>query len=473
MKKTTSILGALAIAAALTAGFTACTSDDNIIGNEQQPAAVKTYTVTIPATMPSDEQTRAVSFDGTTSTSTFASTERVYVYNVTKDEMMGGYLQPSNITTDGKSCNLTGTLSGGTIEAGDELKLMYNLTNVYFDPTACSFYYNHQNGTQAGVLDGAKADVTASGDFSGGVLTTTAAASFQPVQSMFRFKFVDENNNPINVKNIAINSAKIALATYYYPLRDAGSPYVTDILLFALASATTDYVYVALCIDESQSNGDVLSFIVRDNADHFYEGTKAAPTGGFVNGKYYYNTEAIQLTKTDYIQPTLTGTSATPDENYMYDIYNNNITISGKSRGYRFWCNGGVTNVTIDNLDAFYSSDRKTRDFLDFATSSTTNTLNIVGTNTINSKGSDQAIFADGPLKLSGNGTLTVTATSDSRCGLYGTSNYTNSNNLHNTTTEVDVSAQLAADGYTVTRSARTDNSDGSYTWTYTVTPTN
>ena len=45
MKKMTSILGALAVAAALTAGFTACTSDDNIIGDEpitEQPGAVKT-----------------------------------------------------------------------------------------------------------------------------------------------------------------------------------------------------------------------------------------------------------------------------------------------------------------------------------------------------------------------------------------------------------------------------------------------
>ena len=33
-----------------------------------------------------------------------------------------------------------------------------------------------------------------------------------------------------------------------------------------------------------------------------------------------------------------------------------------------------------------------------------------------------------------------------------------------------DTSA-LAADGYTVTRSARTDNADGTYTWTYTVRP--
>ena len=468
MKKTINILGALTIAVALTAGFTACTNDDNII-SEQQPAAVKTYQVSIPATM-GDGQTRAVAFDGTTSTSTFASTEKVYVYNTTKNAMLSGYLQPSNISADGKHCDLTGTLTG-TIEAGDNLTLLYNLNYYESDPTACKFDYRGQNGTQAGVLDGAKAINVIVDNYTGGVLTTTATASFTNVQSMFRFKFVDESVTAINAKNINIVSANHALAVLYYPLRAAGSQYTTTALSFPLASATTDYVYVALCIDESSSNGDVLNFTVRDNADHFYEGTKAAPTGGFKNGKYYYNTSAIQLTQADYVQPTLTGSSATPNEYYMYDINNNNITISGKSRGYRFYCNGGVTTVTINNFDAFYNGSSP--NFLYFASSSTTSTLNIVGTNSINCKGKSQCVFASGPLQLSGNGTLTVTTKSTGRCGLYGTSNYTDSNNLDGTTTEVDVTSLLAADGHTVTRSARTNNGDGTYTWTYTVAPTN
>lgn len=152
--------------------------------------------------MPSDSQTRAVSFDGTTSTSTFAETERVYVYNVTTDEVLGGYLQPSDISADGKKCNLTGTLTGGTISNSDNLKLMYNLsyvstnkTNDYYK-TNTYFDYNGQDGTQSGVLDGAEADVTVS-SYTGGALTTTATASFRNVQSMFRFKFEDGSSNAI------------------------------------------------------------------------------------------------------------------------------------------------------------------------------------------------------------------------------------------------------------------------------------
>ena len=83
-------------------------------------------------------------------------------------------------------------------------------------------------------------------------------------------------------------------------------------------------------------------------------------------------------------------------------------------------------------------------------------------------KAYNQAIFVDGTLKLSGSGTLTVTAKSDSRKGLWGESNY----NDNGTSPSNSNPSVLAADGYTVTRSDMTNNGDGSYTWTYTVAPT-
>ena len=81
-------------------------------------------------------------------------------------------------------------------------------------------------------------------------------------------------------------------------------------------------------------------------------------------------------------------------------------------------------------------------------------------------------------LKLSGNGTLTVTSQSREYCGLVGNTNYTDSNNACDTITSIDVSDKLAAPGHTVIRSARTDGPDEDgdtytdyYTWTYTVYP--
>ena len=285
MKKSIFTLGALAIAVALTAGFTACTNDDNI--NVEQPAAVKTYTVSIPASFEGDATTRAVTFDNSgatpTSNSTFLSTEKVYVYNASTDEVMGGYLQPTDISANGKSCNLTGTLTGtSTISGGDNLKLMYNLTYVETDKAGDKykwwtyFEYDAQDGTQAGVLDGAEADVTVS-SYTGGVLTTTATASFHPVQSMFRFQFVDENSTPINVKVLQIQSSSLGIRDEYFPIR-TGAPYGSSGLMLNLPTATSDYIYFGMPIDENYTS-DVLTFTVTDASGNVYQGTKSAPTG--------------------------------------------------------------------------------------------------------------------------------------------------------------------------------------------------
>jgi len=481
MKKTL-FLKTLMLSAATVAlfGMTACSgSDDNIIGDEpitEQPAAVKTYQVSIPATMPSDEQTRAVSFDDTNITTTFKAGEKVYVYNVTTDEVMEGYLQPSNITTDGKGCDLTGTLTGtNAISANDKLKLMYNLNHYYqSDPTCCGFYYSEkQDGTQSGVVDGALATVNVS-SYTGDVLTTKAAASFQPVQSMFRFQFVDKNNNLITVKKLDIESTGSDIAATYWPFDN--NPFNATRIMVTPSSPTSDYIYVAICIRENQTP-TALEFTVKDNDGNEYKGTRSAPSGGFKNGKYYYNTQPITLTKqTTAIAPTITWTSVkygnavSPDADNRYLVYGPNngaseITISGTSSGYYFSMNGGGT-IHLSNLTATYDGD------FDFIYSTIDLNLDISGANSITCKNNTQTIGTDnGTLKLSGNGTLTVTADNKTRCGLYGFSNYKESNNLYSTTTEVDVTSLLAAPGYTVTRSARTDNADGTYTWTYTVAP--
>ena len=178
MKKTMNTLGALAIAAALTAGFTACTNDDNIADEPaiEQPAAVKIYQVSIPATMGNDAETRAVDFnaDGTTISSYFAAGEQVYVWLERSGEYYPGYyyvydyenpdyayttLSPTDISADGKTCTLSGTLmfssydpSKGEEEQwsaiapaeGDVLHLFYRMNGpdaYYHDQTNFDYYY--------------------------------------------------------------------------------------------------------------------------------------------------------------------------------------------------------------------------------------------------------------------------------------------------------------------------------------------
>lgn len=109
--------------------LTACTSEDNIENNTHQPAQgeVRTYTVSIPATFSDNAGTRAVAFDNSGATpaitATFSTTEKVYVYNKTKNKILDGYLQPTNLRIDDTKCDLEGVLTG-TLEVGDEIWLL-------------------------------------------------------------------------------------------------------------------------------------------------------------------------------------------------------------------------------------------------------------------------------------------------------------------------------------------------------------
>lgn len=477
MNKTMKTLAALA---ALTA-LVACTGDNDFT---EPVADVKTYQVSIPASLGGDAQTRAVTFDGTASSSTFASTEKVYVYNATSGKVMlnddgtaAGCLTPTNISADGKSCDLTGTLTG-TIDATDQLLLMYNLNDVYDGNDNdklrqySDFRYTGQDGTATGVTDGATATMTG-WSIDGGVLTTTGTAQFQNVQSMFRFSFKDnDTGDDLSVKQVQITSQNNALVRYYYPMKDEASRYSKYGVGMYNDQAVSGYIYMALCIDEAASAADVLTFEVKDAGGNKYEGTKAAPAAGFRNGKYYYSSAPIALTlKERRTLPTITWTTpASAPETIgeeMIEVEDNDadFTLSGTSEGVCFYLYNNGT-VRLNGLTASYGADN-----FEFIEGNYNITLDISGANSIATRNYALCILACGNLKLQGYGTLTVTANDASHCGLRGSANYAPATNANATTTELDVSTQLAATGYKVVRSARTDNADGTYTWTYTVYP--
>lgn len=472
-----SLAASLMSAAVATAGLTACDDIENPASAEQPAKAeVHTYTVSIPAIIGDDATTRAVEFDNTGATpaitTKFTTTDKIYVYNLTKGAILDGNLQPTNLSNNGKNCDLGGTLTG-TIEAGDHLMLMCNPNNHYLSGKL--YDYVVQDGTTP--LDGATAEVVTSA-FTGGVLTTTASASFKNAQAMFRLKFKDENGTPINVKWLEIESARISVSGFFFPCEPAGEQYVyvgggTKIYL---ASATNDYLYVALCINEAIADGDVLIFTAHDNDDHIYMGTKAAPSGGFKNGKYYYNTAAITLTRqpdeAPVVYPTVTP-SVTPNANNLFDVYHDAITISGTCNGCSFWINNDNATVTLSNCNATYT---KADNYMFIYTNNNV-TIILDGDNTISCPKLVQCIFVGKTLKLSGNGTLTVTSKDEMRCSLCGFENYNygdSGNNNYTTTSEIDVTSQLSADPTktTVIRSPRSGNETIGYTWMYTVTTT-
>ena len=431
-------------------GLSACNNKETPDNNTESPAQV--YHFSIPASFGTGTpDTRAVSFDGTTSSSTFATTERVHIYNSTKATMLSGYLSPTNLSNDNQNCDLTGDLTG-TIDEADELWLLYNI-----DENG-EISYDNQNGLASGVRDGAKAIVTVNTTSP----LTTSDAHFTNLQSVFRFKFVDEGGNPISVRTLTLYSTNGGTITRSFNAKQ--NTYETNRIHINRFPSSKDYLYAGVCFNPNHvADGNKMVFLA-DNGSHLYRGKKAEPASGFTNGKYYYNTNPIQLTDEGEKQyPDVDGDTSLIDEDY-FEIESGTeyVGISSISFGYRFI-------VTHSNPTLFFLPGLTATRFEDsFIHSDYPVTLDLYGANSISCQDNDRCVCSLQDLKLQGNGTLTVTSNDAANCGLYG-SNYTSSDNHHEITTALDVSSLLAANGYKVTRSARTDNHDGSYSWTYTV----
>jgi hypothetical protein len=319
--KTTDMLGALAIAAALTAGFTACTNDDNIIADEPatgQPAAVTAYQVSIPATIGGDGTTRAVDYNSATGglDATFTTADNIVVYlnkgaescYSTESQNVYSKLHPDQA---GKSANLTGTMKfvrnyalgtsepslWATLEVNDQLTLYYNTANGVFD-------YSGQTGTLAGLsgYDFAEATVkveSATGTSAGGYTATTTKAQFENAQSMFRLAFSGLPTG-VGVKSVTVSSAGGKLHT--------GNVTTGDVSITLDDAARTangeGVVYAALRFDALGSGEtDDVTFYVTGTDDVLYTATKTSPSGGFANGKYYKSSIALAPAPT-----VLTGT---------------------------------------------------------------------------------------------------------------------------------------------------------------------
>ena len=474
-------LAATFITTAVTLGsFTACSNEDMAV--DPNVTQGKTYTICIPASMGGGEETRAVEFDNSntppTAMSSFLTTDKVYLYNKTSKKWISynsgtsdfEYLSPDNLTNGGKNCDLTGNITGN-ISVDDEILLLYNMNQLDEDPANCAYDYRDQDGTANGVLDGAMATVKVK-EINGGVITfcqvsdeNDETAHFQNLQSMYRFKFTD-GTDPINVKRFYVWTDNAYVASSYMPIPPNDADYDGGFVGTSLATATNDYIYMGLYFDPNAGDYD-LGFNVTDADGKVYTGSKSAPSGGFQNGRYYYNKNAIELTyQYTLVEPTFTWTTPNVAVEpsfanwYIIPDADADITLSGTSLGYGFWFQQNAT-VRLNNFTGTYPVTDDT-----FLYGDGNLTIEVNGTNSIVNANDYVGICTYmGNVKLCGTGTLTITSNDADEYGI-------DADNYDGT----DVSA-LAATGYTVTRSARTDNdadNDGnpeSYTWTYTVRP--
>ena len=114
MKKIFSNICMLALMTVAGVTFVSCEKDYKPVSGQ--------FTMNVEASMPSDGGTKQLTLDGTGLHATWAAGEQVKVY---KGSNQLGTLTPQNISNDGRSCRLSGTLTG-TIAVDDELTLKFN-----------------------------------------------------------------------------------------------------------------------------------------------------------------------------------------------------------------------------------------------------------------------------------------------------------------------------------------------------------
>ena len=522
MKKMFQKTGWLVMAAALTMGITACSSEDNVIEEQQpqQPEQQPTETVgkvhvTVGAGIDSNTTRSAVVTENGARTLTFTAGDRLYVFGYFSGEGdegdEGGYKpkQAPKATTradGGGSKILAGYLDiDGTPAAGATTATFSGNLTVWgsgeepWDPYVESSYtfstddplgecnyvsaiLVHKDAGESFVVDQHKEGHYENGNLAATVdalMTTTFSIDgiYDSGNKSFTLAIDDEyGSSPIF--NCTVTGGLTANAEYeVMMLEGADASSVGENFVLGTVTANSSGGVNFACTNRvtKESRYYAIRFkntAVADDWKRISLGTKA------LESKVYNISRAASADPDAPAIPTIVGaTYTTPNENGDSWIDGNEgeltFSIAGTSRGVGFQMkNYTSATVTLINLDAKFD-----RTFLGGK-----NDITIVldGNSTITARDGGDCISVDwnpyeqrySNLKLKTTGstqTITVTVGNDPLCGLYGY-NYSEENNYNSTTTELDVTSQLAAPGFTVTRSARSE-SGGKYTWTYTVAP--
>ena len=313
MKKMMTNIRTLAALLIASATFAACSSDDNTI--DQQPAGQQVYTMTVNAKKGGDAATtRALTLDGKTLNASWATTENIYVKK--GDTWATGSLNPQ---ADGTTATLKGTLTGITINAGDELTLQF--------PRSGELDYTGQVGTLADIAakyDYATATVTvASVSATGNIVPTEATTTFQNQQAIVKFTLIDkaDGTTPLAATQLTVSDG-------------------TNTYTVTPASATSE-LYVAI---PGITNQTVTLTATTGSGTYTYE--KANVT--FTNGKYY--AVSVKMAATPLTVEALTAGTV------KVNIGNGSGTLSS---GMKYSVNGGAkTTITTTTSIAVSAGDK-------------------------------------------------------------------------------------------------------------------
>ena len=204
MKKDIKILAALLIASAT---FVACSSDDNIIANENQQPVIGKYTMTINASKGDDATTRALALDGKTLNVKWAATDEVSVFP------KSSWLTPLGTLTaaasDNGSTSLTGDLTTAPT-AGDQLNLLF--PRATWDYTGQTGVLLSDANSIEKKYDYAPANVEVA-SVDGNTINTTDA-DFASQQAIVKFILKNKSDNSLlNASSLTISAASNKLVT--------------------------------------------------------------------------------------------------------------------------------------------------------------------------------------------------------------------------------------------------------------------
>ena len=312
------------------AGFLSSCYDET--PTDEVPVSGK-WQISIPATIDMNADTRSLEYKDGRLTAKFSIKDNIYVIkNGTVDS------QPLHPDQDGATANLEGYLAG-RYTAGDELTLVYNTNN---DGT---FSFKEQTGGKVenedlDAFDYAMAKVKVK-SVNGEKISTTPA-KFESLQSMYKFTFVDEKGDPVNV-------TKLLVSTKLNDLMTAGS--VSNPTEITKGSVSTDIAYSVDGIDDGvvwvalrkcSNDADTFIFDALDNDNNVYMGTLDVKKDVIQNGKFYTATITLIPQNPLTLEATETGTITISNPNGLVMQYR----IIGSSFGSIL--EQSSTTITID-----------------------------------------------------------------------------------------------------------------------------
>ncbi len=513
MKTIQKTMGWLVMAAALTIGTTACSSDDMLAENNEptvMPQAQQKVHITVGAGVGTSGTTRStVDYNSGTKERTLKFTEgdKLYVRAVIEQahsdvlwggsdyesKIMAGFLtiDPATISADGKSAQFTGDLDiyVGTVEPvygeywDDELDdwvpdyeniedydVVYNAGSHPFltdDPLdECSL--TDANLAHAGSDAEYKVDNSKYFDYDPFV-----ASSVNELMTS-SYGVGGSYNQESHSFDLITNNLRSAILSCTISGLTPGASYTVRLNY----GETVDYDRYEDYEGKVTANGDgkATFAITAMKEDYYYQLVLSSTAGRKVVtlGRKELVTKVYNITAeaTDYVfpagAPIISGTVAWPQDIggcHLYEIYEDpaDVSISGSFTGYYFDIDNGGT-VTLNNVTASYDDNNIIYSYSDERDL----TVVLTGDNSLSCKEYGFALGSNKGIKLKCTGssaTLTVTALNEDICGI-NCLNYVG-----------DDPSLLADDGYTValtnTVNGPDSDEDGQpdyVSWTYTVT---